>query len=117
MSTNTSSNRVVRFSQLGAPDVLQLAHEPVRKPEAGEIRLRAHALGLNRAEIMFRTGNYTETPQFPARIGSEAAGVVEARGRGRHRIQGWGSRQHVSRFLHEPRRRSALPTSKETASF
>jgi NADPH:quinone reductase-like Zn-dependent oxidoreductase len=82
MSTNTSTNRVVRFSQLGGPDVVQLTHEPVRMPEAGEIRLRVHALGLNRAEVMFRTGNYTETPQFPARISSEAAGVVEAVGAG-----------------------------------
>src|SRR5690348_7801305 len=82
MKPASLSNRVVRISQLGTPDVIQLAHEPLREPAAGEIRLRVHALGLNRAEVMFRTGNYTETPQFPARIGLEAAGVVEAVGTG-----------------------------------
>src|SRR5881397_3560284 len=82
MKPTSPSNRVVRVSQLGAPDVLQLAHEQVREPAAGELRFRVHALGLNRAEVMFRTGNYTETPQFPARIGSEAAGIVEAVGAG-----------------------------------
>lgn len=80
MKPASPSHRVVRISQLGTPDVLQLTHERVREPAAGEIRLRVHALGLNRAEVMFRIGNYTETPQFPARIGSEAAGVVEAVG-------------------------------------
>ncbi|MFO1475314.1 MAG: zinc-dependent alcohol dehydrogenase family protein [Verrucomicrobiota bacterium] len=82
MKTSSDSNRVVRVSKLGAADVLRIAPEPVREPAAGEVRLRVHAIGLNRAEIMFRTGMYTETPQFPARIGSEAAGVIEAVGAG-----------------------------------
>lgn len=80
MKTNTSTNRVVRVTQLGGPEVLAINHESVREPAAGEVRLRVHALGLNRAEVMYRTGNYTEVPEFPARIGSEAAGVVEAVG-------------------------------------
>ena len=80
MIASKTTNRVVRVSRLGAADVLQISHEPVREPATGEVRLRVHALGLNRAEIMFRTGMYTETPQFPARIGSEAAGVIEAVG-------------------------------------
>lgn len=37
-------------------------------------------IGLNGAEIMFRTGTYLETPVFPARLGLEAAGVVDAVG-------------------------------------
>ncbi len=31
---------------------------------------------------MFREGAYLETPQFPARIGYEAAGIVDAVGAG-----------------------------------
>lgn len=82
MTLNLPINRVVRVARLGAADVLQISDEPVREPAAGELRLRVHALGLNRAEVMFRNGMYTETPEFPARIGSEAAGVVEAVGPG-----------------------------------
>lgn len=82
MNPSTLNNRVVRVQQLGGAEVLQIAHEPVRKPATGEVRIRVHALGLNRAEVMFRTGNYTEMPQFPARIGSEASGIVEAVGSG-----------------------------------
>src|SRR5262245_61677139 len=79
---NGGHNRVVRVLQLGSPEVLCIAHEPRREPAAGEVRLRVHALGLNRAEAMFRIGFYTETPELPARIGYEAAGVVEAVGDG-----------------------------------
>ena len=87
MTTGTPADRVVRVSRFGAPEVLEISREPVRDPAAGEVRLRVHALGLNRGEVMFRTGNYTETPQFPARIGYEAAGVVEAVGAGVERFK------------------------------
>jgi NADPH2:quinone reductase len=81
-STNGNRHRVVRVSRLGVADVLQISHEPPREPEAGEVRLRVHALGLNRAEVMFRTGFYTETPRLPARIGYDAAGVIDVVGEG-----------------------------------
>jgi NADPH:quinone reductase-like Zn-dependent oxidoreductase len=38
------------------------------------------AIGLNRAEVMFRKGQYLEAPVLPAKLGYEAAGVVEAVG-------------------------------------
>jgi NADPH:quinone reductase-like Zn-dependent oxidoreductase len=37
---------------------------------------------LNRAEVLFRQGLYLEKPNFPARIGYEAAGTVDAIGSG-----------------------------------
>jgi NADPH:quinone reductase-like Zn-dependent oxidoreductase len=40
------------------------------------------AIGLNRAEVMFRRGQYLENPEFPSRIGYEAAGIVDAVGDG-----------------------------------
>lgn len=36
------------------------------------------ALGLNRAECMFRAGMYLEGATFPTRLGHEAAGIVAA---------------------------------------
>jgi len=53
-------------------------HAPA--PRAGQVRSAGKALGLNRAESMFRTGTYNEVPVFPSRIGYEAAGVVDAIG-------------------------------------
>ncbi|MFB7511102.1 alcohol dehydrogenase catalytic domain-containing protein, partial [Streptomyces broussonetiae] len=40
------------------------------------------ALGLNRAESMFRLGEYGTDPVFPSGLGHEAAGVVGAVGTG-----------------------------------
>jgi NADPH:quinone reductase-like Zn-dependent oxidoreductase len=77
---SSSTNRIVLFDQHGGPEVLRIAHEAPRQPGPGELRLKVHALGLNRAEVMFRTAVYTEQAQFPARIGYEASGIVEAVG-------------------------------------
>ena len=53
---------------------------PIGQPGPGEVRLKVQAIGLNRAEVMFRTGHYLEQPEFPSRIGIEAAGIVDAVG-------------------------------------
>ncbi len=78
--------RIVRFHQTGSPDVLRLEEVDVPAPGPGEVRIRVKALGLNRAESMFRSGRYMEAPQLPARLGYEAAGTVEAIGTG---VQGF----------------------------
>jgi NADPH:quinone reductase-like Zn-dependent oxidoreductase len=72
--------RTVRFNQLGGPEVLRIEELPVAEPQTGEVRIKVQAIGLNRAEIMFRTGQYLEQPEFPSRIGLEAAGIVDAVG-------------------------------------
>jgi len=74
--------RVVRFHQTGGPEVLQIESIEVRPPGRGEVRITVKALGLNRAESMFRSGRYLEEPKLPARLGYEAAGTVESVGEG-----------------------------------
>jgi NADPH:quinone reductase-like Zn-dependent oxidoreductase len=74
--------RVVRFHQLGGPEVLGIEEVAVPAPGPGEVRIRVKALGLNRAEAMLRTGNYIETATFPSGLGFEAAGLVDAVGEG-----------------------------------
>jgi NADPH:quinone reductase-like Zn-dependent oxidoreductase len=78
--------RVVRLHELGGPEVLRIEQEAVGEPGPGELRLRMQAIGLNRAEALFRAGRYMEPPRLPARIGYEGAGVVEAVGPG---VQGF----------------------------
>lgn len=72
--------RIVRFHQTGGPEVLQIAEEQVALPAAGEVQIKVHAIGLNRAESMYRSGQYLEVPQLPSRIGYEAAGTIAAVG-------------------------------------
>ena len=74
--------KIVRFYQTGPAEVLQIEDLPQQEPKENEIRLKIQAIGLNRAEIMFRTGAYLESPVFPARLGLEAAGIVDAVGAG-----------------------------------
>ncbi len=74
--------KVVRFHQLGGPEVLRIEEIPPRQPGQGEVKLRVLASGLNRAESLYYRGRYFEQPQLPSRIGYEVAGVVEAVGEG-----------------------------------
>ena len=72
--------KVVRFHKIGGPEVLKIEDIVVPAPKAGEVRIRVKAMGLNRAEVMFRTGQYVSEPIFPAILGYEAAGLVDAVG-------------------------------------
>jgi len=69
-------SRVVRFHRLGGPEVLQIEDLPGRALKEGELRVRVEAIGLNRAEQMFRSGAYLEAPNLPATNGYEASAVV-----------------------------------------
>src|SRR5262249_9647953 len=79
--------RVVRFHKTGGPEGLKVEQLDVPRPGKGEVQISVKALGLNRAESMFRRGEYIEQPDFPARIGYEAAGTVAAVGPGGEGIQ------------------------------
>jgi NADPH:quinone reductase-like Zn-dependent oxidoreductase len=74
--------RTVRFYELGGPEVLRIESTPEPSPGAGEVRIRVEAIGLNRAEALFRRGEYTQKPELPSRIGYDAVGVVDALGTG-----------------------------------
>ena len=73
-------NRVIRFYEAGDADVLKVETAAIEEPKENEVRIEVKALGLNRAEVMFREGQYLEAPVFPSRLGYEASGVVQAVG-------------------------------------
>jgi NADPH:quinone reductase-like Zn-dependent oxidoreductase len=76
--------RTVLFHEIGGPEVLQIEDVPVADhPAPGQVLVRVEALGLNRAEALFRGGTYYYQPSLPAsRLGYEASGIVEAVGEG-----------------------------------
>lgn len=74
--------KIVRFHQTGGPEALRLDEVTLPEPGPGEVRLRVKAMGLNRAEVMFRKGEYFLAPKLPSGIGYEASGIVEAVGAG-----------------------------------
>ncbi|HEY7485627.1 MAG TPA: zinc-dependent alcohol dehydrogenase family protein [Streptosporangiaceae bacterium] len=75
--------KTVLFHELGGPEVMRLEDVEVGEPGPGEVRVRVDAIGLNRAEVLFRSGRYIRpVERFPARLGTEAAGVIEVVGEG-----------------------------------
>ena len=78
--------RTVRFSELGDPDVLRIEELPDPRPGPGEVVVDVAAIGLNRAESMFRRGEYIEATRLPAGLGYECSGTVGEVGDGVTRL-------------------------------
>jgi NADPH:quinone reductase-like Zn-dependent oxidoreductase len=74
-------SRVVEFAKAGGPEVLTFKNVDVPKAGPGQVRIRVKAIGVNRAESMWRHNQYIEPVKFPARLGYEAAGTVDSVGR------------------------------------
>ena len=74
-------SRVVEFSEAGGPEVLKFKNVDVPEAGPGQVRIRVKALGLNRAESMWRENQYIEPVKFPARLGYEAVGTVDSVGK------------------------------------
>lgn len=70
----------IRIHRTGGPEVLQWDSVEVPPPNAGEARVRHHAVGLNYIDTYHRSGLYPVP--LPSGLGQEAAGVVEAVGAG-----------------------------------
>lgn len=81
--TTRQTTRAVLFHETGGPEVLTVEEVPLPAPGPGELLVRVEAIGLNRAEALFRAGTYYYPATLPgSRLGYEAAGVVEAVGPG-----------------------------------
>lgn len=70
----------IRMHKTGGPEVLKFEEVPLQSPKAGQIRIQQTAVGLNFIDTYHRSGLYPM--DLPATIGMEAAGVVDAVGRG-----------------------------------
>jgi NADPH:quinone reductase-like Zn-dependent oxidoreductase len=71
---------MVRFHAFGAPDVLRIEQVPTPVPGPGEVLLAVDAIGVNRAEALWRMNQYVEEAKLPAGLGNEAAGTIAAIG-------------------------------------
>ncbi|WP_261546663.1 quinone oxidoreductase family protein [Burkholderia multivorans] len=72
--------KAIRYDQPGGPDVMKWVDVEVGAPQAGEVRIKQHAVGLNYIDVYFRTGLYPQP--LPGGLGMEAAGEVTAVGEG-----------------------------------
>jgi len=70
----------IRMHEYGGPEVLQYEEIELADPAPGEARVRHTAIGLNFIDTYHRTGLYPM--DLPTGLGSEAAGIVDAVGKG-----------------------------------
>ena len=68
--------KTIEISAFGAPDVLRLAERPTPVAGAGELLIRVSASGINRPDVLQRTGNYPVPPGASDIPGLEVAGVI-----------------------------------------
>jgi len=68
--------KTVEISAFGAPDVLRLAERPTPLAGPGELLIRVSASGINRPDVLQRTGNYPVPPGASDIPGLEVAGVI-----------------------------------------
>ena len=68
----------IRIHKTGGPEVMRWEAVDLSDPGSGEVRVRHTAVGLNFIDTYHRSGLYPL--EFPAILGQEAAGVVEALG-------------------------------------
>ncbi|MDP2742877.1 MAG: alcohol dehydrogenase catalytic domain-containing protein, partial [Hydrogenophaga sp.] len=70
--------RAVEISAFGPPEVLRMAERPMPVPGVGEVLIRVIASGVNRLDVLQRTGNYPVPPGASDIPGLEVAGVIES---------------------------------------
>jgi NADPH:quinone reductase-like Zn-dependent oxidoreductase len=73
-------SRKIVFNRTGPAEVLEIIDVDAPIPAKGEVRIRVKAIGLNRAEVNYRAGTYDPPSAFPAQLGFEASGTIDAIG-------------------------------------
>ena len=68
--------QAVEITQYGPPDVLRLGERPVPEASTGEVLIRVDASGINRPDVLQRTGNYPVPPGASDIPGLEVAGEI-----------------------------------------
>lgn len=88
--------QAVEISEPGGPDVLRLCTRPVPEPGAGEILIRVAHAGVNRPDVLQRSGSYNPPPGASDLPGLEASGHVAALGAG---VSAWSAGDPVCALL------------------
>lgn len=77
--------RCIEMAGTGGPEVLRPASRPTPEPGPGQIAIRIAYAGVNRPDVLQRSGAYPPPPGASDLLGLEASGVVSALGPGAER--------------------------------
>ena len=82
MTALPETMRYIDLAGSGGPAVLTVATGPVPRPSEGEVLIQVAAAGINRPDLLQRTGNYPPPPGASPILGLEVAGTIAALGQG-----------------------------------
>ncbi|HYM31730.1 MAG TPA: NAD(P)H-quinone oxidoreductase [Candidatus Cybelea sp.] len=80
MATLPDNMTAIEITTPGGPDVLKPVSRPVPKPAEGEVLIKVAAAGVNRPDVLQRTGNYPVPPGASDLPGLEVSGEIVALG-------------------------------------
>jgi NADPH2:quinone reductase len=89
--------RAVEVTRPGGPDVLALTERPVPAPKVHEVLIKVAAAGVNRPDVLQRSGNYPVPPDASDLPGLEVAGEVVAKGEA---VKMWRVGEKVCALVH-----------------
>ncbi|HKC27908.1 MAG TPA: NAD(P)H-quinone oxidoreductase [Jatrophihabitans sp.] len=88
--------RAVVVTEPGGPEVLEVREVPDPQPEPDEVLIDVAAIGINRADLLQRQGNYPPPPGASSYLGMECSGTIAALGAG---VAGWSVGDEVCALL------------------
>ena len=74
--TDTQMSAIAIHGGKGGPESLYLEQLPRPQPKPGEVLIKVRAAGVNRPDVMQRSGGYPPPPGAPGTLGLEVAGEV-----------------------------------------
>ena len=76
------------IEEYGGPEAFTETQQPVPEPDAGEIRVEVVASSVNPVDYKIRAGHIDPfAPEFPATLGCDVSGIVDAVGEGVERFE------------------------------
>ncbi len=87
MTALPATMTAIGFDKPGGPEVLHAQTRALPKPGAGEVLVKVAAAGINRPDVLQRTGGYAPPPGASDIPGLEIAGTVVALGEGVSRFR------------------------------
>jgi NADPH:quinone reductase-like Zn-dependent oxidoreductase len=77
-----STMQAIVLREHGGPEVLHAETLPIPEPGPGEVRVKIRAVALNHLDVWVRKGGPAFHVEYPHRLGSDVAGIVDAVGAG-----------------------------------
>ncbi len=92
----TKTMRVIEISSFGGPDVLKLNKREIPTPKGNQILIKNSSAGVNRPDILQRSGSYHPPKEASDLPGLESAGEIVAVG---ERVTRWNTGDKVCALL------------------